>query len=524
MSQTVLHRAGRLLASTSLAIGLVGVAASVAGAQRAHAATKLDGFTCTLVTHKSNQSITGHNHQVICALGLNEHLTAKGPGTVVLIGGPGNDTLTATGSGTAFLFGGPGADHLTASSVRNSHDTLHGGSGNDTLKGGSGNDSLNGDGGNDSLSAGSGQTTENAGPGDDTLSGGTGTDDLNGGVGNDTFHAGHSGSETFNLGGGHDHADCGGGTTTVTVVGEDANDTESANCHDGNVNQAQFFFRGKITAINGAIVTVAYHEVSDSAQAWLDANGDPTTVDFDTTTATINREGGGPLQVGDFVRVLANAPSSGLVLPAVEVDAFVRAAQHWEGVVTDVTGPLVTVAYHEVSDSAQAWLDANSDPTTVVFDTTSATIVRIGGGTIQIGDQVGIAANPPSSGTTLIALTVVAFPQAEQKWVGLITDVSGTTFTLQFAAENSAAQSWLAANSNPTTVVFDTTTADVHVLGGGALAAGQMAFVSSNPPSSGTTLTAVQVFAFNFPPLGGGPGGGSGDGGGGDSGSGSGTD
>ena len=161
------------------ALGFSGVAVSTLTASAAKA-LKVDGFTCTVVGTNGPNHLVGHNGDVVCGLGGNDTLTASGPGTVVLIGGAGND-------------------HLIASKSLNSHDTLIGDSGSDTLSGGGGNDTLSGGPGNDTLSGGTGQITDNGNAGNDHLVAGSGTDTLNGGLGNDTLSGG-SGQDTLNGG------------------------------------------------------------------------------------------------------------------------------------------------------------------------------------------------------------------------------------------------------------------------------------------------------------------------------------
>ena len=43
--------------------------------------------------------------------------------------------------------------------------------------------------------------------------------------------------------------------------------------------------------------------------------------EFDIATATVNRDGGGPIAIGDDVEVTSNAPLSGLVITAISVQA-----------------------------------------------------------------------------------------------------------------------------------------------------------------------------------------------------------
>jgi hypothetical protein len=452
--------------------------AVLAGAASATVRPRLDGHTCSQwTTHGTNKLTATRPGAVLCALGGNHTLTA---GRV---------------TGTVFLLARNGTNTLIGSSSRNSSDTLRADTGNATLIAGAGHDILIGGTGADHLIAKSGQASLTAGSGKTWLLGGSGDDDMQGGSGYDSFTAG-SGDDNIILGSGHAQVNCGTSAGNVTVVGDQQNENENGDCHGGNVEQAQMQFTGTVTGVTGAIITVAWTHASWSAHKWLTANGNPTSVMFDTTSATITRLGGGSIQVGDRVRVEANAPTSGTTLLAVSVEASVVAAQEWFGQVTGVTGAVITVHYFHVSDSAQQWLNGNGDPTSVMFDTTSATITRLGGGSIQVGDFVKIAANPPSSGTTLDAVAVWAFAIGTQRWTGTVTNVAGSIITVQYTEENFAAHSWLQANGNPTSVLFDLTNATVTRIGGGSVQNGDQVFVESNPPASGTTLLAVRVFAI----------------------------
>jgi hypothetical protein len=474
-----MSHARRLVAAAAAGTVVLSMAmVSLSAVASASVRPRLDGHTCSQwTTHGTNRLTAVRPGAVICALG-------------------GNHTLSAGHvTGTVFLLARNGTNTLIGSSSRNSSDTLRADTGNATLIAGAGHDTLIGGSGRDHLIAKGGQTTLNAGSGTTWLVGGSGDDDMQGGSGSDSFTAG-SGNDTIIFGSGHSTVNCGTSAGSVTVIGDDQGENENGDCHSGNVEQAQMQFSGTVTGISGAIITVLYHHASYSAHQWLSTNGNPTSVMFDTTSATITRIGGGPIQVGDHVRIEANAPTSGTTLIAVSVEASVVASQEWSGQVTGVSGAVITVKYFHVSDSAQQWLNSNGNPTSVMFDTTSATITRLGGGAIQVGDFVKVAANPPSSGTTLNAVAVWAFAIATQRWTGSVTNVAGSIITVQYTGENFAAHSWLQANGNPSTVDFDLTSATVNRVGGGSVQVGDQVFVESNPPSSGTTLLAVRVFAI----------------------------
>jgi hypothetical protein len=66
-------------------------------------------------------------------------------------------------------------------------------------------------------------------------------------------------------------------------------------------------------AVAGSQTTISYTDVNDLAQQWLDANGDPSTVTFDLTAATIDSHTGSSTPaVGDCAGIAASTPTSGL--------------------------------------------------------------------------------------------------------------------------------------------------------------------------------------------------------------------
>jgi len=215
------------------------------------------------------------------------HRRLTGRAGAVVCGVSGNDVLRAAGPGRVVLIAGPGRDRLVASSAAGSQDTLIGGSGRDTLVAGS--------------------------SGDDVLEAGTGDDSIDCGNGGDT--GGNSGGGT-----GTDES-ARHGSAQVTVVGADSgDDTENSDCQGGGTDSAALEFQGSVNSTDGSTtMNITYNDVSDAAQAWLDANGDPTSVDISLVGASIEVDGGGSLAVGDDVEVAANA--NGTALVAVDVQA-----------------------------------------------------------------------------------------------------------------------------------------------------------------------------------------------------------
>ena len=493
------------------ALGFSGVAVSTLTASAAKA-LKVDGFTCTVVGTNGPNHLVGHNGDVVCGLGGNDTLTASGPGTVVLIGGAGNDHLIASKSLNSHdtLIGDSGSDTLSGGG---GNDTLSGGPGNDTLSGGTGQITDNGNAGNDHLVAGSGTDTLNGGLGNDTLSGGSGQDTLNGGPGNDTITAGTSGDDTVDGGTGTDSINCGTTATAVTVVGE-SGDHENQDCNSGNVEHVGTSWRGTVVAVGTGTIDVQIADANDSAQAWLAANGSPSVVTFDISLATLNREGGGVVQVGDDIHIDANAPITGLVWSAVSVEGGQHAGTHWTGSITAVTGSTITLQYSNVSDSAQQWLDSHANPTAVTFDISTANISRSGGGALQVGDVVRVRADLPTSGTVFTAISVESTSSNEvhaaTHWQGTVTAVTATTIDVQYQEASDAAQTWLNANANPTVVTFDITAATIDRHAGGALQVGDQVHIAANLPVNGTVFVAVAVEAGQDGEGGGGSGGGGG--------------
>lgn len=180
------------------------------------------------------------------------------------------------------------------------------------------------------VASGPGHVVLIAGPGKETLVGSSssGSDDtLIGGTGDDTLEAGDSGNQVIDTGTGPDTIDCGNGGSQVSVVGAGSDDTENSDCGGSNVSDTNLEIHGTVISVatDGSTMNVSFHEAEDTFQAWLDANGDPTSVDIAITpSTTIQVDGGGSLAAGDWVEVTANTSSTtlaGSTLSAVDVQA-----------------------------------------------------------------------------------------------------------------------------------------------------------------------------------------------------------
>ncbi len=83
---------------------------------------------------------------------------------------------------------------------------------------------------------------------------------------------------------------------------------------------------------------------------------------------------------------------------------------------------------------------------------------------------------------------------AALEFQGLVNSTDGSsTMNVQVRDANDAAQTWLTANGNPSTVDISLTGASIEVDNGGTLAAGEDVEVAAN--ASGSSLTAVDVQA-----------------------------
>ena len=180
------------------------------------------------------------------------------------------------------------------------------------------------------VASGAGHVVLIAGPGSETLVGSSApgsSDTLIGGSGDDTMDAGNSGDDVIQAGTGSDSIDCGGGGAQVSVVGATSTDTENEDCQGSNVSNPNIEIHGLVSsaASDGSSITVTFSEAEDTFQAWLDANGDPTSVQVAITpTTTVEREGGGSVAQGDYVELTAQSSSqtlAGSTLSAVDIQA-----------------------------------------------------------------------------------------------------------------------------------------------------------------------------------------------------------
>jgi hypothetical protein len=114
-----------------------------------------------------------------------------------------------------------------------------------------------------------------------------------------------------------------------------------------------------------------------------------------------------------------------------------------------------------------------------------------GGATVTIaGADSGDTENSDCQGSNV--------GDASQEWHGVITAVNtDNTIDVQWREANDLAQSWLATAfiTPPTTVRFDLTNAQVQIGGGGPLTACYDVEITANAPTTGTTLSAVDVNA-----------------------------
>jgi len=179
------------------------------------------------------------------------------------------------------------------------------------------------------MASGPGHVVLIAGPGQETLVGSStaGADDtLIGGTGSDTLDAGDVGNQVIQTGTGPDTIDCGTGGSTVSVVGVSSGDTENSDCSGSNVSDTSLDIHGTVNTVasDGSTMNVSFNEADDNFQAWLDANGNPTSVDIAITpSTTVQIDGGGTtIAPGDWVEVTANTSSTtlaGSTLTAVDV-------------------------------------------------------------------------------------------------------------------------------------------------------------------------------------------------------------
>lgn len=84
------------------------------------------------------------------------------------------------------------------------------------------------------------------------------------------------------------------------------------------------------------------------------------------------------------------------------------AVTEWEGTVTAIPSATTMAVQWAHQDGADAWLAANGNPNPVTFDISSATMENEDNAPLAVGDQVEVAADLPTSGTTLVAVSVDA--------------------------------------------------------------------------------------------------------------------
>jgi hypothetical protein len=507
-------------AATVIALTIVAPSAVVAGAATG-GSRFVDGYRCSVVSHQPDRSLTGRPGQVVCGLGANDHLTAGG-GTEVLIAGPGRDVLRAStsvtsvdvligGSGNDTLHGGAGTDTLIGGSGTNGllagsgTQFLYAGSHANLLRGGSGVDTLIGGRGKDLLIAGTGPTTLIGGSGFQILAGGSGRDVYVGGTGHTSIKAGTGTEDILAANSSKTALDC--GSSTSSTVSVDRGDAVNDDCHGNGDHEGDYqFYAGTVTGVSGAEMTVTYSVTNDVAQAWLAANGAPTTVTFDLSGAKVRSDTGSVSPaVNDCADTLATTPTSGLVLPAVFVELHScqssdEGLQRYRGIVTSVAGSQMTVAWSDANDTAQAWLAANGNPTSVTFDISAATIKGHDGSSAPVAnDCVAVSANTPSSGLILPAVVVHIHTCHEDEdgllgFKGTVTGVTGSQVTVAYTDANDAAQAWLNANGNPASVTVDISAASVESdTGSTTPAVNDCIGVAANAPTSGLVLPAVYV-------------------------------
>jgi ribosomal protein S17 len=273
---------------------------------------------------------------------------------------------------------------------------------------------------------------------------------------------------------------------------------------------------GTIAAVTATTIDVTIRVANDGATTWLAANGNPSVVTVDVSNARVEREGGSSLTVGDRVVVHATAPQSGTVLLGREVEAAPASGQSsppqsaplvFQGQVATVGTSSATVTLREANRAARTWLAANGNLTTVALDLTTASIQRSGGGSLQVGDLVQFSATAPVSGTTLVAVRVEASSRSGSSgnenqhptplcaFTGTIAAVGQSTITVTLAQVNDAANTYLAANGNPTSVTVDITQARILRDHGGVVSVGDTVAIQATTPTSGTVFTATRVEA-----------------------------
>jgi hypothetical protein len=502
------------VSAAALTAGLVAVSWPTAASATSHL-TVINGHRCTKVTSRAHAVLVGTaGNDVLCGLGGND----------TLIGGTGNDVLIGRGAGNTASF----IDHTTrlvaslATHLETDptiHQTDHLIGIANLVGGRSGNDVLVGNAASNVLTAGSGNDLLAAGPGNDTLVGGSGNDWLIGGSGHDHIKGG-SGRDTIDGSDGGDTIDCGTGSDTVNTSGTD---TLAPDCH-GDHQQALQRYHGSVSAVNPTAntITVQWNDVNDSAQTWLDANGDPNPLTISLAGANIERGGGGPIQSGDEVEVEATpgTDGTGVIATDVHADGNEQDLQNYHGSVSAVntTANTVTVQWNEANDAAQTWLDAHGDPNPVTISLAGANIETHAGhsgggqdggnhaqvdggtgGTIQAGDQVEVEATTSADGSSLVAVNVHDEPnwQNRQNYHGSVAavDTTANTISVQWNHVNDAGQTWLDAHGDPNPVTISLTggTGSTSTTSGSPIQPGDRVEVEATTSPDGNSLIALHV-------------------------------
>lgn len=250
----------RVLAKAAVGL-LLGVGSVGLGASLAGASTR---------AHHAKHTTVVLNGHICTKVATAKHPKVTGHAGQTVCGLSGNDTLQAAGPGIVTLVAGPGHHNtLRASRSHGARDVL--------------------------ISSGV--------PGGDTFVTGAGDDTVDTAP-NDTITCSSSGS--------------------TTIAGDSSGDQEDG-CQSGNSQDASQEWQGVVTTTDGSTtMTVQPSDWNDAAQAWLDANGDPTTVTFDISSAQIDMGDGGSVANGDQVEVAANPSDpttlAGSTLVAVSVD------------------------------------------------------------------------------------------------------------------------------------------------------------------------------------------------------------
>ncbi len=83
--------------------------------------------------------------------------------------------------------------------------------------------------------------------------------------------------------------------------------------------------------------------------------------------------------------------------------------------------------------------------------------------------------------------------KATMEWQGNVTALDATTMTVTLTESNDTSSTWLHANGDLTSVVFNIATATIQHSGKGTLAVGDEVEITSNAPDSGIIVTALTV-------------------------------